>query len=645
MSDDERLSLTTAISDEDDGETRDSPYRAKSGAAAAAFQCTGAVRKAGFLSVKKWLLRKRNQIKLARKRGWKGYWVCLKGTTLLFYPCDARDGRAIESTPRHLIIIDGAIMQPIPEHPKRDFIFCLSTAFGDAYLFQAPCQVELENWIGAIHNSCGAAFARHRGKSGALHLLQEEISRLDRQVEQDAKLKHMADLQLSVVADPDSRRALNEQIRAHEESLEQNHCEQFRLRCYMASIQAGELPNPKTLLAHVSKSTKLILNRLGVFTVSSFHAYICARSPSMLTNVISGRGNNSRRRSTGGITSGRTSATGDRRGGRGVSGQRSFELTGDKLIKLMIPPEDAVHSVYVKGSETVEELLWSVMTDRQLSPPDYFIRLIKSNGEQQPAEHYAPLRHEQIDHFPPHDMIEILPKILYQVELTRISIEQLFGFSVEAELVESDHHNQDELCVYVSRVEDLSLASSSGLTKGDEIMVINGAIVSDLDMMYIESVLQEELSLCMMLRSCRTEAPEMASIVRSTDEYIESLVCPPPPTDGAISDEMIGKLIVPSPHWNQDRPSSRAALRAAASTVVPTLVSATVSGEQIAEALLKTAEELTSEYCPNTRPGSGLSYRGHSMHHQILQPSHSYNAQFQVCKDFFLIRELRNYHF
>ena len=35
-------------------------------------------------------------------------------------------------------------------------------------------------------------------------------------------------------------------------------------------------------------------------------------------------------------------------------------------------------------------------------------------------------------------------------------------------------------------------------------MVINGAIVSDLDMMFIESVLQEEISLCMMMRSCRT---------------------------------------------------------------------------------------------------------------------------------------------
>lgn len=91
--------------------------------------------------MKKWLLRKKHQIELAHKRGWKGYWVCLKGTTLLFYPCDSREGRSVEAAPKHLIIVDGAIMQPIPEHPKRDYIFCLSTAFGDAYLFQAPCQV------------------------------------------------------------------------------------------------------------------------------------------------------------------------------------------------------------------------------------------------------------------------------------------------------------------------------------------------------------------------------------------------------------------------------------------------------------------------------------------------------------------------
>ena len=70
--------------------------------------------------------------------------VCLKGTTLLFYPCESKEGQSVEATPRHLIIVDGSIMQAIPEHPKRDFIFCLSTAFGDAYLFQV--RTVLEKW-------------------------------------------------------------------------------------------------------------------------------------------------------------------------------------------------------------------------------------------------------------------------------------------------------------------------------------------------------------------------------------------------------------------------------------------------------------------------------------------------------------------
>lgn len=49
MSDDDRMSLTTAVSDEEDAESvHNSPYRAKqTGTAAASFNCTGAVRKAG----------------------------------------------------------------------------------------------------------------------------------------------------------------------------------------------------------------------------------------------------------------------------------------------------------------------------------------------------------------------------------------------------------------------------------------------------------------------------------------------------------------------------------------------------------------------------------------------------------------------
>uniref|UniRef100_A0A1B0GPT2 Uncharacterized protein n=1 Tax=Phlebotomus papatasi TaxID=29031 RepID=A0A1B0GPT2_PHLPP len=348
-----------------------------------------------FLSVKKWLLRKKHQIELARKRGWKGYWVCLKGTTLLFYPCDSREGRSVEAAPKHLIIVDGAIMQPIPEHPKRDYIFCLSTAFGDAYLFQAPCQVELENWVNSIHSACAAAFARHRGKTGTLHLLQEEIFRLEKAIESDHKLKHMAELQQSVVTDQDTRHQIQSQILQWEENLERLHCEQFRLRCYMASLQSGELPNPKSLLTHVSRPTKNTLNKLGVFTVSSFHAFICARSPSLLNNLLAGRGATKRR---------------------------------------------------------------------------------------------APL---------------------------------------------------------LSRSNS---SSSRRSMQGDEIMVINGAIVSDLDMMYLESVLQEEQALCMMMRSSRTEPPDLAGIMRVTDDMIDSLVCPPPPSDPPImSEEMISGLIVPAP--------------------------------------------------------------------------------------------------
>ncbi|XP_070499233.1 protein still life, isoforms C/SIF type 2 isoform X2 [Chironomus tepperi] len=542
ISDDDRMSLTTAISDEDDGESiMASPYKAKAtGTAAASFNCTGAVRKAGFLSVKKWLLRKKHQIELARKRGWKGYWVCLKGTTLLFYPCDSREGRSVEAAPKHLIIVDGAIMQPIPEHPKRDYIFCLSTAFGDAYLFQAPCQVELENWVNSIHSACAAAFARHRGKTGTLHLLQEEIFRLDKAIESDHKLKHMADLQSSVVTDQDTRVQIQQQIITWEENLERLHCEQFRLRCYMASLQCGELPNPKSLLTHVSRPTKNTLNKLGVFTVSSFHAFICARSPSLLNNLLAGRGATKRRppllsRSNSG------------------SSRRSMQMSSrdDSEKSYNVPlPDNSYVTVYLRDSMTVEEFLASACVRKNLNPMEHFVR-VKKRREMEDHNYFVPHRNDLIEtYLHTHEIVEVCAKILYQVELQRSTLEQMWGFSVEAELIENADR-QDELCCYVSRVEDKSVALQNGIIKGDEIIVINGAIVSDLDMMYLESVLQEEQALCMMMRSSRVEPPDLAGILRSTDDIIESLVCPPPPSDAVMSEEMISGLIVPAPSWSK----------------------------------------------------------------------------------------------
>ncbi|KAH1001987.1 hypothetical protein HUJ04_005936 [Dendroctonus ponderosae] len=567
-----------------------------------------------FLSVKKWLLRKKHQIELARKRGWKGYWVCLKGTTLLFYPCESREGRSVEAAPKHLIIVDGAIMQPIPEHPKRDFIFCLSTAFGDAYLFQAPCQVELENWVNSIHSACAAAFARHRGKTGTLHLLQEEIFRLEKAIETDYKLKHMAEMQQSVVMDLEGRQQLGNQVMQWEENLERLHCEQFRLRCYMASLQSGELPNPKvgstpalrgqglirpSLLTHVSRATKNTLNKLGVFTVSSFHAFICARSPSLLNNLLAGRGATKRRppllsRSNSG--SSRRSlqvffpfAWYTLKGKQEVCRKQiSSRDETEKTIKVSLP-DLATTTVFVRESMSVEEFLSSACARKNLNPSEHFVR-VKKRKDMEDHNYFVPHRSDLIEtYLHTHEVVEVCAKILYQVELSRSTLEQMWGFSVEAELVENADR-QDELCCYVSRVEDKSVAMQNGIIKGDEIMVINGSIVSDLDMMYLESVLQEELALCMMMRSARTEPPDISGLMRATDDIIESLVCPPPPTEPpVISDEMISGLIVPAP--GKDRYSSDADNQSTIADPSVKVSSRTNSFE--IENLLKSAEQVT----------------------------------------------------
>lgn len=53
-------------------------------------------------------------------------------------------------------------------------------------------------------------------------------------------------------------------------------------------------------------------------------------------------------------------------------------------------------------------------------------------------------------------------------------------------------------------------------------------------------------------RSSRTEPPDLVGIMRVTDDMIDSLVCPPPPTDPPVmSEEMITGLIVPAPGWSK----------------------------------------------------------------------------------------------
>ena len=53
--------------------------------------------------VKNWLVQRKKKLELAPRRTWKRYWVCLKGTVLLFFDGDVESAMIDENVPRHLL--------------------------------------------------------------------------------------------------------------------------------------------------------------------------------------------------------------------------------------------------------------------------------------------------------------------------------------------------------------------------------------------------------------------------------------------------------------------------------------------------------------------------------------------------------------
>uniref|UniRef100_A0A3B3ZH04 PH domain-containing protein n=1 Tax=Periophthalmus magnuspinnatus TaxID=409849 RepID=A0A3B3ZH04_9GOBI len=173
----------------------------------------GMVRKAGRLAVKNFLVHKKNKkVESATRRKWKSYWVSLKGCTLFFYETDDRSGIDHTSVPKHAVWAENSIVQAVPEHPKKDFVFCLSNSLGDAFLFQTCSQTELENWITAIHSACATAVARQHHREDTVRLLRTEIKRLEQKIDMDEKMKKMGDMQLSAVTDTKKRKTILDQV-------------------------------------------------------------------------------------------------------------------------------------------------------------------------------------------------------------------------------------------------------------------------------------------------------------------------------------------------------------------------------------------------------------------------------------------------
>uniref|UniRef100_A0A669BAD4 TIAM Rac1 associated GEF 1 n=1 Tax=Oreochromis niloticus TaxID=8128 RepID=A0A669BAD4_ORENI len=269
----------SAVSDEQSSGTLSSVYPPDT-----LISCAhGTVRKAGTLAVKNFLVHKKNKkVEPAARRKWKQYWVSLKGCTLFLYEYDGRSGIDHNSVHKHALWVENSIVQAVPEHPKKDFVFCLSNSLGDAFLFQTSGQTELENWITAIHSACATALARQHHREDTVRLLRTEIRKLEQKIDMDEKMKKMGDMQLSTVTDGKKRKTILEQIFLWEQNLERFHIDLFRCRCYLASLQGGEPPNPKRLLGFASRPTKVAMGRLGIFSVSSFHALVSARTESSM---------------------------------------------------------------------------------------------------------------------------------------------------------------------------------------------------------------------------------------------------------------------------------------------------------------------------------------------------------------------------
>ena len=81
------------------------------------------------------------------------------------------------------------------------------------------------------------------------------------------------------------------------------------------------------------------------------------------------------------------------------------------------------------------------------------------------------------------------------------------------------------------------------MVPGDEILVINGKIVSELDMVYVETLLQDSHSVCLAVRALQMPPSAVAMETPVT--------CPPPPSQSRISENSIGNLKIPPPSGSQ----------------------------------------------------------------------------------------------
>uniref|UniRef100_A0A8C5ZXW1 TIAM Rac1 associated GEF 1 n=1 Tax=Marmota marmota marmota TaxID=9994 RepID=A0A8C5ZXW1_MARMA len=455
----------------------------------------GTVRKAGALAVKNFLVHKKNKkVESATRRKWKHYWVSLKGCTLFFYESDGRSGIDHNSIPKHAVWVENSIVQAVPEHPKKDFVFCLSNSLGDAFLFQTTSQTELENWITAIHSACAAAVARHHHKEDTLRLLKSEIKKLEQKIDMDEKMKKMGEMQLSSVTDSKKKKTILDQVAAR-------------------TGETGVRRRTQAMSRSASKRRSRFSSLWGLDTTSKKKQ----GRPSI--NQVFGEGTDAVKKSLEGIFDDIV-----------PDGKREKEVVLPSVHQHNPDCDIWVHEYFspswfclpnnqpaltvVRPGDTARDTLELICKTHQLDHSAHYLRLkfLIENKMQfyipQPEEDIYELLYKEI---------EICPKVTQNIQIEKSdAAADNYGFSLSS--VEEDGVRR----LYVNSVKETGLASKKGLKAGDEILEINNRVAGTLN----SSMLKDFLS-----------QPSLGLLVRTYPELeggVELLESPPHRVDGPV---------------------------------------------------------------------------------------------------------------
>ncbi|XP_069802359.1 rho guanine nucleotide exchange factor TIAM1 isoform X2 [Dendropsophus ebraccatus] len=350
----------------------------------------------------------------------------------------------------------------------------------------------------------------------------------------DEKMKKMGEMQLSSVTDAKKKKTILDQIFVWEQNLEQFQMDLFRYRCYLASLQGGELPNPKRLLAFASRPTKVAMGRLGIFSVSSFHALVAARTGESgvrrRTQAMSRSA--SKRRSRFSSLWGLDTSSKKKQGRptinqvfndgsdsvkkslEGIFDEATSEDKKEEEVVLTIvhphnPDGDIwVHDyltpswvclpnnqsvlIVIHPEDTAKDALEYICKTHKLDYNAHYLRL-KFLIDNQPRL-YIPKHEEEIYELL-YKEIEICPKCLKCIKLEKIDPTDNFGFSLSS--VEEDGRPH----LYINNVKETGLALKKGLKIGDEVMEVNSATARDLNSAMLKHLLAKPL-LCLTVRSC-----------------------------------------------------------------------------------------------------------------------------------------------